>query len=532
MHLAPGKTIRLWTALAGLVIVALPVLLALRVASLQSQRQQERQAALLAADVLYRSEEIAAQLDRSQAALALLSPEPCSAPHLQLMARMTIENPLIVAFGHVHNDRLLCSSFGHHGAGLPVGPPDYRSRLSRDIRSARTLQGISGNQLLLSTEPDSGWTGIIHPDVALNFLNSDPHISLGVYNTAAKRTIAQRGSFDPGWIRQLEQGQHEVQFFGRQHIVALKKSSHYDFVAYAAIPIEQMDRSTAGQILLLVPLGMGAGFVLAWIIFRYTQHRMSVLWHLRQALKRRNGELFLVYQPVVDLITGRWIGAEALLRWRRADGNMVPPDIFIPMAERNQLIGRITAEVIRLFIHDLQGVLRQHPDFRVSLNFSASDLEDPAIAQTLHEAIVAAGLQHRNVQIEATERGLLNADQTRQTLRAFQNLGISVAIDDFGTGYSSLSYLTTLKVDCLKIDKSFVETIGTDAATSQVVAHIIEMGKSLGLTMVAEGVETEAQADYLRAHGVQYAQGWLFAKPLPAGDLIRRLEQQPGATGS
>lgn len=526
MRLASAKKLQLWAALAGLVLVALPVLLALRVASLQSQRQQERHAARLAVDALYRADEIAAQIDQSVAALALISAHPCSAPHLQLMARMTVENPLITAFGHIQDDRLLCSSFGVHGSGLRVGTPDYRSNRNRDIRAARSLPGISTQQLLLSTEPASGWTAIIHPDLALDFLTADPHISLGIYNTAAKRTIAQRGSFDPDWVQHLEEGQYETQFFGSQHIVALKKSRRFDFVAYAAIPIEQMDRSTAGLILLLVPLGMGAGFVLAWIIFRYTQHRLSVLWHLRRALHRRDGELFLVYQPVVDLASGRWVGAEALMRWRRADGIMVSPEVFIPMAERHQLITRVTDEVIRLAILDLRVALRTYPDFCVSLNFSAADLEDADIAEKLHTAIVEGGLQHKNIQVEATERGLLNTDRTRHVLHTLQKHGIRVAIDDFGTGYSSLSYLTTLRVDCLKIDRSFVETIGTDAATSQVVAHIIEMGKSLNLTMIAEGVETEAQADYLRAHGVQYAQGWLFAKPLSPEDLDAGLGRQ------
>ncbi len=528
MHLTPGKNPRLWAALAGVLVVALPVLLAMRLASQQSQQQQERQAARLAAEVLNRSNEISRQIGRAQVALTLPTLQPCSPLHLQLMARMTAENPLIVAFGYVREDRLLCSTFGHHGAGLPIGAPDYRSRLNRDVRAARPLPGITNTQLVMSTEPVSGYTAIIHPDTALNFLTGDQNISLGVYNTTSKQPIAQRGSFDPDWAQHLN-GKSEVQFFSGKHIVAFKHSDRYDFAAYAAIPVEEMDRGTAGLILLLVPLGIAAGFVLALLLFRYTQHRLSVLWHLRRTLRRRDDELFLVYQPVVDLNTGRWVGAEALMRWRRADGTLVSPDVFIPMAERNRLIGKITAEVIRLFIRDLQAVLREYPHFRVSLNFSASDLEDPDAPQRLHQAIVEAGLRHGNVQVEATERGLLDAERTRKVLRSLQDLGIRIAIDDFGTGYSSLSYLTTLKVDGLKIDKSFVETIGTDAATSQVVAHIIEMGKSLQLTMIAEGVETAAQADYLRARGVHHAQGWLYAKPMGATELAEGLKRQAGS---
>lgn len=221
MRLAPGKNPRLWATLAGLLVVALPVLLALRLASLQSQYQQERQAARLAAEVLHRSDEISRQIGRAQLALTLPTLKPCSALHLQLMARMTAENPLIVAFGYIRNDRLLCSTFGHHGTGLPIGAPDYRSRRDWDIRAARPLPGITSTPLLMSTEPVSGYTAIIHPDSALNFLTSDPHISLGVYNTASKQTIAQRGSFDRDWAGHLE-GKSDVQFFDGKHIVALQ----------------------------------------------------------------------------------------------------------------------------------------------------------------------------------------------------------------------------------------------------------------------------------------------------------------------
>ena len=530
MHLAPGKNPKLWATLAGLVVVAFPVLIALKLATVQSLKEQERRAALLANEVLTRSEQVSSQIIWAESLLTDPGVRPCSPAHLRLMARLTAEMPYLVALGHVDNDQLLCSTFGLHGAGLAVGPPDFRSRLGRDIRAATALPGITESKLLLTTEPSTGYTAIIHPDVPINVQAQDSSLHVGVYSPSSLRTLTRRGLFDPAWHQHL--ADHAVvQFFDGQHVVAIQRSGQYDYAAYAAIAVAHTDRDTAGLMLLLVPLGIGAGFILAWIVFRYTQHRLSILWHFRRAL-RREEELFLVYQPLVDLASGRWVGAEALLRWRRADGTLVSPDVFIPMAERHQLIGHVTARVIQFFIRDLQGMLRQRPDFHISLNFSATDLETTDLVQKLHEAVVAAGLQPGNVQVEATERGLLDTQQTRNVLQYLHTRGIRIAIDDFGTGYSSLSYLTTLDVDCLKIDKAFVETIGTDAATSHVVAHIIEMAKSLKMTMIAEGVETEAQANYLRAHGVQYAQGWLFAKPLPPADLILGLEQQEAASAA
>lgn len=529
MHLAPGRNPRFWAAIAGLLVVAIPVLIALQLATTQSHKEQERLAALLANEVLTRSEQVSRQVARAESLLTEPGIRPCSPQHMQLIARMTAEMPFLVALGHIENDRLLCSTFGLHGAGLPVGPPDFRSRYGRDIRAARPLPGITDHKLLLTTTPSSGYTAIIHPDVPISIQANDPSLSVGVYGVSSLRTLTQRGFFDPAWHRWLDR-QASVQFFDGQHVVAIQRSAQYDYAAYIAIPIENIDRGTAGMMVLLVPLGIVAGFALALIVFRYTQHRLSMLWHFRRALKR--GELFLAYQPLVDLDSGRWVGAEALLRWRREDGTMVSPDVFIPMAERNHLIGQVTARVIQLFIRDLRDMLRQRPDFHVSLNFSSTDLANTDLVEALHSAIVVAGLRPSNIQVEATERGLLDTVQTRGVLQYLRTQGIRIAIDDFGTGYSSLSYLNTLDVDCLKIDKSFVETIGTDAATSQVVAHVIEIAKSLKLTMIAEGVETAAQADYLRARGVQYAQGWLFAKPLPAADLIRGLEQQEAASAT
>jgi sensor c-di-GMP phosphodiesterase-like protein len=243
--------------------------------------------------------------------------------------------------------------------------------------------------------------------------------------------------------------------------------------------------------------------------------------------------LFLVYQPIVDLATGRWIGAEALARWRTADGELVPPDVFIPVAESEGLIRQVTAKVIAHFGRDAVELFRRHPEFRVSINFSDQDLSDAQSVETLKACIQTLGIAPARIAVEITERALIHADAVRRNIKTLRDAGTRVAIDDFGTGYSGLSYLATLELDALKIDKVFVDTIGTDAVTNSVVSHIIEIAKSMGLKMVAEGVETQAQADYLRARGVECAQGWLYSKAIPMGELLAGLEaQSTGATAA
>ena len=146
----------------------------------------------------------------------------------------------------------------------------------------------------------------------------------------------------------------------------------------------------------------------------------------------------------------------------------------------------------------------------------------------LHDLIRRMEVQPHNILVEATERGFMQAEMARKIMDDLHAFNIRIAIDDFGTGYSSLSYLQKFKLDYLKIDKSFVDTMGSEAATSNVAHHIIEMAKSLKLEMIAEGVETEAQLQYLQERGVQFAQGWLFSKSLPFGEFaafVERLEK-------
>jgi sensor c-di-GMP phosphodiesterase-like protein len=239
----------------------------------------------------------------------------------------------------------------------------------------------------------------------------------------------------------------------------------------------------------------------------------------------RHGELFLEYQPIVDLANGRWVGVEALCRWRRRNGEPVRPEVFIPAAEEAGIIHLVTTRVLAQIAQDLPRIVALDSEFHVAVNLSADDLYASDTVPLLRATVSASGVDARHLQIEVTERGFMRTDAAREAVRAIRGIGIRVAVDDFGTGYSSLSYLELFELDLLKIDKSFVDTIGQGAATSQVVPHIIEMAKSLRLQMVAEGIESQAQADYLGQRGVRYGQGWLYARPMPLEILLQRLRQ-------
>jgi sensor c-di-GMP phosphodiesterase-like protein len=179
---------------------------------------------------------------------------------------------------------------------------------------------------------------------------------------------------------------------------------------------------------------------------------------------------------------------------------------------------------------DLPQLIQLDSDFKVAINLSAQDVSSEGTVDVLQRLLQTSGAHSSNLEVEATERGFLQGVEARKILARIRKMGIGVSIDDFGTGYSSLSCLQTLGLDTLKIDKAFVDTIGTDGATSQVVLHIIEMAHSLNLDMVAEGVETEAQALFLRERSVRYAQGWLFGKPMPVGILCELLAARLAST--
>ncbi len=248
--------------------------------------------------------------------------------------------------------------------------------------------------------------------------------------------------------------------------------------------------------------------------------RMTTEHSLHRALDRR--ELTLFYQPVVDISASATIGVEALIRWQHPEQGLVAPDRFIPVAEESGLIIPIGAWVLEEACSQLRN-WRSHGDSddsgMMEVNLSARQIDHPGIVTTVEDILKGTGLPPENLTLEITESALMrDAIAALGVLRALKSIGVSLAIDDFGTGYSSLSYLQRFPLDILKVDKSFVDELGNEQG-SEIVAAVINLAHALGLRVVAEGVETEAQLDVLRHLGCDYAQGYLFSRPVPATEL-------------
>ena len=251
--------------------------------------------------------------------------------------------------------------------------------------------------------------------------------------------------------------------------------------------------------------------------------RLKLETDLRRAQER--GEFVLLYQPVVDLSSGRVAGFEALVRWRHPERGTVSPTVFIPVAEEMGLTHALGTWVIEEACRharrwlDATSASEGGRPLRVSVNLSASQFSQADLVEHVHRTLDACGIGPGVLHLEITESVILeHAGPAELLLARLRELGVALCMDDFGTGYSSLGYLHRFPIDELKIDRSFVARMTTDARTAQLVHAILALARNLGVSVVAEGVETREQLDALRALGCEYAQGFLFAEPLPEAD--------------
>ena len=251
--------------------------------------------------------------------------------------------------------------------------------------------------------------------------------------------------------------------------------------------------------------------------------RLELENKLRRALERQQFELH--YQPRVDMQTRRVVGVEALIRWETSENEVIPPSRFVPVAEEIGLIAPIGKWVLQTAC--AQNKAWQDADiepFVISVNVSARQFRQENFVQTVADVLDDTGLEPRYLEIELTESAVMHdAEQFIAALGQLRELGVQIALDDFGTGYSSLSYLKRLPVDRLKVDRSFVQDIVTDADDATIVRTIIALGHNLGLRVVAEGVENEQQLEFLRENGCDELQGYYFAEPMCADSFARAL---------
>jgi len=310
-----------------------------------------------------------------------------------------------------------------------------------------------------------------------------------------------------------------------ENLFATRCSIRFFNCATAFTSMPEVIQANRGKFIGCIALfGLLGAFASLFVSLLYRRNK-GMEQQLRRAIAK--DRIRVVYQPLVDLASGRIVGAEALARWTDEDGLAVGPDVFVRLAEQHGFVGEITRLVVRHVLRDFGPMLRTGSNFRVSVNVTAADLGDPGFLIMIERSLGQAGVAPRSLTIEITESSTVRHDLAMNAIRRLRQHGHSVHIDDFGTGYSSLSYLKDLSVDAIKIDKSFTQSIGTGSVTVAILPQILAMAEALGLRVIVEGVETIQQASYFTtAAQPVLAQGWLYGRPVPAAELQRAIAEE------
>jgi len=507
----------MWIAaiVTGALLAGLPIIFVERVTNAYVERSAKAQLETVAHNSLGLAD---ARLDHAATLLVDLLKarvDDCSQASLDLMRRAVFAaapvQELLVLDG---DGRTLCSSAGPSSDQRVVSrelPAANRSlslamvrfrdlderalRLRLDRQGARTLAAVIPLSALLydAVPPDR---------------RSSQRVRLVLDSgDAAQRIDGQDRSFDYG-----------------QAITANVRSARFPLVLVAeysrAAVTEQYD-----DVLLiarLVPTIISFFLILfSWLSIR--RNRTDPTSALGQALDA--GDIVPFFQPIVDLRTGRLRAAEVLARWRRPDGSVVMPADFIPVAERSGQIFELTRILMRRARDEVGAAFAVRPNLRLSFNLCAGHFADASIVGDVKQIFTGSQIAFKQLVFEVTEREPLpDLVEARRVISFLQGLGCKVAIDDYGTGHGGMSYLLKLGVDSIKIDKMFVDAISTERYSQTIIETLVDLARNMRMEIVAEGVETFEQVEFLRGKGIGIAQGFLFAPPLPASSFLALVE--------
>lgn len=438
--------------------------------------------------------------------------DTCSREHLHAMRRTALKYRYVKEVLFQKEGMILCSSLEESSEDEMIGKPDsigkegYSAWYSNitDVGFKRGMIYIGKGSHLTAVDPQS-------------FIDVIPFsgqsINVAMIGLHSGQIIAANSTLQPqAWEGPMAQGLEKIQYQDSLYVIRRENNLGLAVIAWASL--KPLSQAWYKQLLIWLPIGTGASFAAGWYITRVLRRLQSPSARIADAIK--NDEFTVMYQPIVDLQSEKSVGAEILLRWMQPDGTYLSPDIFIPLAEENGLITSITEQVIGKLFSELGDWLHNHPHHHISINLAPCDMQGDHVLTFIRPYLARYRVQPTQITFEITERGFSDPDLIAPIIKQFHEAGHLIYIDDFGTGYSSLSYLQNLDVDVLKIDKSFVDAL----EYKKVTPHIIKMAKTLNIAMVAEGIETASQAAWLREHGVQYGQGWLYSKSLPKKQFI------------
>lgn len=462
----------------------------------------------------------------------------CGPVALEAMQRATFETTLVKEIAILDvGGRVLCSS-------QPKVAAADRETMRR-ILSTEALEGELGYSLDVVGLPDrqsmvrlrrplgSGPNAIaamVPPGLFL------PHVAVHAF----EQNLRDEFSGDPG-MRHPPRGLYAaVETRGHVILAELGKRPATP-AAGETYTAEYHSRKYGIKVFVMVPsvLISAGGAELKWLGLFVTGLTLAALGLFAVLVIRRDpknpilemeralsaGEFVPYYQPIVDITTGQLHGAEVLVRWRKPDGTLVPPAAFIPLAESSGLIRPMTFDLMRRVTDEAGKAIGERPGLKISFNFASRLFSDESVIKDVYDIFAKSPIKLTQLVLELTERDPIeNFAGTRQIVAALQSMGIRIAIDDVGTGHSGLSYMLKLGVDVIKIDKMFIDSIGSDRNSTTIVETLVDLAHNMRMDVVAEGVENFEQVMHLREIGIRAAQGYVFAPPLPGSAFLKLVD--------
>jgi len=445
---------------------------------------------------------------------------PCSDQDIVLLRRLTFSARFLKDVGRLHEDTFLCSATtGKLPVPIPMSKPDFVLPSGAKIYNNYPLRVPAGDSAEIAAL--RGTDVVIGPDVYSDFPQRPIHFTAGVVGPSksnpSQRTLfsgmANSGPVPPGVL----ESNTMIRVAGALYRTRCSRS----FPVCAVTDMSLQEVWSTNRTLLLVYMASGgvAGISCATALLMAGRKRRSHSNQLKRAILK--GRLSVAYQPIVELGSHRIVGAEALARWTDEDGESIRPETIIALAEAEGFGSEITRFILTRSVEEIRPILEDHPNFRLNINLAPSDLADPRLLLLLDEKLNDSPVVPANVAFELSERATSDREVAVAAIHRIRERGHAVFIDDFGTGYSNLAYLTELNVDGIKINRSFIATIGTESVTASIVPQILGVAKALDLSVVVQGIERADQANYFAVDNPKMlGQGWFFGLPVPAKALI------------
>ncbi|MEO1066536.1 MAG: EAL domain-containing protein [Pseudomonadota bacterium] len=481
-----------------------------------AQNQGDELVNSIATTMIARADQNVTSALNSLSDFVLLGVNSCASEDIAVMRKVAYEQFWIKEIGIAdRTGALLCDQFG-----MPVSfqeiSPDLKS--NDDNVSIRVVkrEGRGENEAMVSWKLDTGnsLVAILPGEALADDVIPGKMRGLGVAVVSLKNGALLHMAPAPDEARAALP-------FDEKTFSASVTSSRYPYQVAVLAPYAVIWDDVSGLYQRSMYSAIGVGLAFWFLVLYALKPRKARTNEIEAGIER--GEFIPFYQPTFDVQTGELMGCEVLIRWRKPDGQILPPGAFIGLAEATGLAIPMTRSLMMNVVDEMEDLHEARPTLKIGINLFDDHFENLDIIYDIKEIFGPSKIAYSQLMFEVTERQPLNdIERARVVIRNMRSLGSKVALDDAGTGHGGLAYLQQLGLDVIKIDKLFIDAIGTDSLSAPIVDSLITLAESLGMDIVAEGVEEPMQVEYLREKGVRLAQGYLFAKPLP-GETYKRL---------